>query len=371
MASDDHKDEPKATDAEGPDASEGSEEQGAERTVPRSEPPSPGDRAQAAADYAKAAAGDARAAADEAKAADRIAEELAVEARYEAAIAGDARSRDEAEAAADEAAKAHEEAEKARRMARAAAGDAKLASDAARHGDVETAERAAELADRAAGLAEAEAHDAVVHAATARRHELRADLASMRPQSVQASEAPLRTRPALLLAEFDTTAAVLHAAEEVRDAGYDRWDVHSPFPVHGMDRAMGLGQSHLGWIVFAMGWLGFLGAFAMMYWMNGIDYPLIIGGKPPESIPSMVPILFECTVLFAGVAAVVAMLGLNRLPRHHHPVFWSERFERCSDDRFFISVEAEDPKFDLVATRSLLESLSPTHVELVEEEERP
>ena len=177
-------------------------------------------------------------------------------------------------------------------------------------------------------------------------------------------------RPALYLAEFETTADVLHAAEKVREAGYQSWDVHTPFPVHGMDKAMGLGQSHLGWICLLAGMTGLLGGFAMMYWMNGIDYPLIVGGKPPESVPSMVPIMFECTVLLTGFGALFGMLGLNKLPRHHHPIFYSERFERCSDDRFFISIEAGDPKFDLDGTRDLLESLHPSHLELVEEELR-
>jgi hypothetical protein len=174
--------------------------------------------------------------------------------------------------------------------------------------------------------------------------------------------------PALFLAEFETTGAVLKAAEKVRDAGFERWDVHTPFPIHGMDAAMGLGQSRLGPIAFAAGLTGLLGAFAMMWWMNGIDYALVVGGKPPEAIPSMVPILFECTVLLSGLTCLFGMLGLNKLPRHHHPIFYSDRFERASDDRFFISIEAGDPKFDLTATRELLESLSPSYVELVEEE---
>ncbi len=173
--------------------------------------------------------------------------------------------------------------------------------------------------------------------------------------------------PALYLAEFDTTSGVLHAAEKVRDAGFTKWDVHTPFPIHGMDGAMGLTESKLGLIVFGAGATGLIGAFLMMLWMNGIDYPLIIGGKPPESIPSMVPILFECTVLLSGITAVFGMLGLNKLPRHHHPIFYSKRFERGSDDRFFISIEAGDPKFDLDKTRELLSSLHPTHIELVEE----
>jgi hypothetical protein len=130
---------------------------------------------------------------------------------------------------------------------------------------------------------------------------------------------------------------------------------------------MGLGQSHLGWIAFFMGLTGCIGGFAMMYWMNGVDYPLIVGGKPPAAIPSMAPILFECTVLLTGIGTVFGMLGLNKLPRHHHPIFYSERFERGSDDKFFISIEAQDAKFDLDETKELLLSLHPTHVELVEE----
>lgn len=178
----------------------------------------------------------------------------------------------------------------------------------------------------------------------------------------------MEMRPALMLAEFDNTRDLLHAAEKVRDAGFARWDVHTPFPVHGMDKAMGLGQSHLGWICFGGGLTGLIGAYLMMYFMNGVDYPLIIGGKPPESIPSMVPIMFECTILLTGFAAVFGMLGLNKLPRHHHPIFYSERFERCTDDKFFISIEAADPKFDVEETRTFLDTLHPTHLELVEEE---
>ncbi|RLB49362.1 MAG: DUF3341 domain-containing protein [Deltaproteobacteria bacterium] len=173
--------------------------------------------------------------------------------------------------------------------------------------------------------------------------------------------------PALYLAEFDTTHDVLHAAEKVRDAGFEKWDVHTPFPVHGMDAAMGLSDSKLGLLVFAAGAVGLVGGFAMMMGMNGIDYPIIIAGKPAESLPSMIPILFETTVLLSGITAVFGMLALNGLPRHHHPVFYSTRFERGSDDKFFISIEVGDPKFDLEKTRELLASLHPTHLELVEE----
>ncbi|GAB4197999.1 MAG: DUF3341 domain-containing protein [Sandaracinaceae bacterium] len=177
-----------------------------------------------------------------------------------------------------------------------------------------------------------------------------------------------KKRPVLYLAEFETPKDVFRAAEKVRDAGYRRWDVHTPFPVHGMDRAMGLSDSRLGWIVLACGLTGCSLAFLLIWFTNGVDYPIVIGGKPPFSFPSMVPVMFELTILLSAFGAVLGMLGLNQLPRHHHPVFYSERFERGTDDRFFISVEASDEKFDLEGTRALLESLSPTHLELIQEE---
>lgn len=175
-------------------------------------------------------------------------------------------------------------------------------------------------------------------------------------------------RPLLYLAEFDSPDAVIHAAEKVRDAGYEDWDVHTPYPVHGMDKAMGLGDSHLGWIVLVAGLTGLASAVAMIQWMNGIDYPVIIGGKPGDAYASMVPIMFELTVLLSAFGAFLGMFHLNRLPQHHHPIFYSDRFESASCDRFFISVEAQDKRFDLDRTLALLESLHPSHVELVEGE---
>lgn len=179
-----------------------------------------------------------------------------------------------------------------------------------------------------------------------------------------------KMRPALLLAEYLTPGACMRAAEKLRDAGYTKFDTHTPFPVHGMDRAMGMPDSKLGWIVLCCGLTGTSVAFAMMHWMNNIDYPIIIGGKPASvaSIPSMVPIMFELTILLSALGAVFGMFHLNRIPRHHHPVFESERFKGFSDDKFFVSVEVEDPKFKLDRTRELLDKTSPSHVELVEEE---
>jgi hypothetical protein len=181
------------------------------------------------------------------------------------------------------------------------------------------------------------------------------------------SEKPVR--PALMLAEFNSAADVLHGAEKLRDAGYTKFDAHSPFPVHGMDKAMGLPDSKLGWIVLCFGCTGTFLAWLMMYWMNGVDYPIVIGGKPPGTLPSMVPIMFEVTVLLSALSAVFGMLHLNRLPQHHHPIFASERFKGFSDDKFFLSVEVEDPKYDANRTRALFESAHAAAVEVVNDEE--
>lgn len=178
------------------------------------------------------------------------------------------------------------------------------------------------------------------------------------------------SRPVVLLAEYDSAKDVMHAAEKVRDAGYEKWDVHTPFPVHGMDKAMGLSDSNVGWIALAAGSTGLTIAFLLMWWTNGVDYPYIIGGKPAFSLPSMIPVMFELTVLLSGFGAVFGMLGLNMLPKHNHPLFESARFERVTDDKFFISIEAADPKFDLEDTKQLLVETHPTEVELIEEEEQ-
>jgi hypothetical protein len=177
-----------------------------------------------------------------------------------------------------------------------------------------------------------------------------------------------KKRPAIMLAEFATPDDVVHAAEKVRDAGYQKWDVHTPYPLHGMDAAMGLGDSPLGWLVLVMALTGLASATALMVWANGIEYPIIIGGKPPISLPSMVPICFELTILFSALGCFFGMLGFNQLPKHNHPVFESERFKGFSTDKFFISVEAADPQFDVAHTRRFLESLHPSFIELVEEE---
>ncbi len=170
-----------------------------------------------------------------------------------------------------------------------------------------------------------------------------------------------------VLARFETPGKLLRACEQVRDAGYTRWDAHTPFPVHGLDRAMGLKASVLPWIVLVLGLGGAAGAMLMQWWISAVAYPLVISGKPFFSWQAFVPVTFEIAVLLAALGAVFGMLGLNRLPMHHHPLFDSKEFARASDDGFFISVESWDPKFDAAQTRQLLESSGAAHIETIEQ----
>ena len=170
-----------------------------------------------------------------------------------------------------------------------------------------------------------------------------------------------------IVAEYDSAAAIYQAAKKVTDAGYRRVDSHTPFPIHGMDAALKQGPSHLGWLVICGGLTGILAAQGMMYWMNGVDYPLIVSGKPGYAWPSTIPITFELMVLLSALAAVFGMFAMNGLPRLHHPIFKHPTFHRASDDKFFLSVQAKDPMFDQTKTVQLLTELGGTNVELIEE----
>ena len=170
-----------------------------------------------------------------------------------------------------------------------------------------------------------------------------------------------------LLAEFETTSKLLHACERLRDEGYSRWDAHAPFPVHGLDRAMGLRPSRLPFVVLVMALSGGAAAFALQWWIHAWDYPLVISGKPFFSWPAFIPVTFEVTVLFGALGAFLGMLHFNRLPQHYHSLFRSQRFERVTDDKFFISVEARDPRYDAKGTAKLLEEIGATNVEMVPE----
>ncbi|HYE01878.1 MAG TPA: DUF3341 domain-containing protein [Phycisphaerales bacterium] len=170
-----------------------------------------------------------------------------------------------------------------------------------------------------------------------------------------------------MMAEYATPADFYHACEAVRNAGYTRWDSFSPFPVHGIDVAMGLRPTRLPLVVATLGFTGAGLGYLMQLWMTQVDYPLVVQGKPYEAWEPRVPITFELGILFTAFTCLIGMLAMNALPRLYHPLMKKERFLRVSDDRFVICVEAADPKFDPAQTRRLLESAHGTNVDLVEE----
>lgn len=169
-----------------------------------------------------------------------------------------------------------------------------------------------------------------------------------------------------LLAEFRSARDIFSACEKVRDAGYRKWDALTPFPVHGLDKAMGLPASRLPWIIFAAAMIGAVGGMAMQWWVATQAYPLVISGKPLFSWQAFIPVTFEVAILFGASAAVLGMLGLNKLPMYYHPLFRSRRMERVTDDRFFIAIEAADAKYDPVHTANFLKEVGATHIERVE-----
>jgi len=174
-------------------------------------------------------------------------------------------------------------------------------------------------------------------------------------------------RPYAIMAEFETPADVLHAAEKVNEQGFRCWDVFTPFPIHGMDRAMGLRNSKVGWFSFIGGVTGYTTGMLIIWWMNAVNYPIIIGGKPMFSPFAAFPPSYELTILFGSFGALLGMLFLNRLPRLHHPLLKNKRFALVTHDRYFIVIESDDAKFSETETRKLLETLGSRHIELVEE----
>lgn len=193
---------------------------------------------------------------------------------------------------------------------------------------------------------------------------------------VRGAESPKRLWG--LLAEFDNPAQILHAAERVRHAGYTLWDCHTPFPVHGLDAAMGIRRTILPVLVFMGGLTGATLALVLQIFTNGTSlsvwalvwvtgYPFLISGKPLWSIPAFIPVMFELTVLLSALTAAFGMFLLNGLPRHSHPLLSNRHFLRASDDRFYVSIDARDPNFLRSRTEGLLRSLGARRVEAVED----
>ena len=170
-----------------------------------------------------------------------------------------------------------------------------------------------------------------------------------------------------LLGEFPEVSTVVEAARKTRADGYKIWDVHSPFPIHGIDAVIGIRPTVLPWLVLCGGLTGLCTGLGLQWFCNAYDYPFLISGKPLFSLPANVPIIFELTVLCSALTAVFGMLGLNRLPTLYNPLFKSERFRRVTNDRFFIVIDGSDAKFDATTTAEFLQSLGATAVERIED----
>jgi hypothetical protein len=170
-----------------------------------------------------------------------------------------------------------------------------------------------------------------------------------------------------LMAEYKDVDSVMVAARRVRDAGYTVWDVHSPFPIHGIDKAMGIRPTILPWIVLGAGLTGLVTGIGLTVWTMTIGYPYLISGKPYNSFPAWVPVIFELTILFSALAAVFGMLMLNKLPMLYNPLLNHPRFRRVTDDRFFLVIDVQDERFDETETLRLLEATDPVVVERVED----
>ncbi|MCH7781620.1 DUF3341 domain-containing protein [candidate division KSB1 bacterium] len=169
-----------------------------------------------------------------------------------------------------------------------------------------------------------------------------------------------------VIAEFANPGALLGAAEKVREAGYSKYDCHSPFPIHGMDAAMKLPRSPLALIIALVAFAALGAILFLQYWTNAVDYPFVISGKPLVSYQAYAPVGFAFTVLAAGIGTFVIMLILNGLPRLHNPLFFSEGISKATDDGFFISIEHKDGKFDKNKTRNFLESIGGNNIELLQ-----
>lgn len=170
-----------------------------------------------------------------------------------------------------------------------------------------------------------------------------------------------------IIAEYETPEELLRAVKRAREGGYTRMDAYSPFPIHGLAEAIGFEDHKVPWTTFFAGVIGAIAGFSLQYYISVVNYPLNVGGRPFLSWPSFIPVTFETTVLFAAFGAFIGMLVFNGLPQPYHPIFNAPRFERASQDRFFLCIEASDPLFDRANTRHFLEATGARMVSEVED----
>ena len=174
--------------------------------------------------------------------------------------------------------------------------------------------------------------------------------------------APEPTGPYAVVAEFDSADVLVDAAEKTRLAGFKKLDAYSPFPIHGLSEAIGFHDKKVPFFIFCGGVLGAFTGFTLQWYTATIDYPMNVGGKPFNSLPSFVPITFECTVLFSAFTAAISMFAFNGLPKPYHSIFNTPGFERASQDRFFLAIESTGDHFDAEAAKKFLLTLSPINV---------
>ena len=170
------------------------------------------------------------------------------------------------------------------------------------------------------------------------------------------------SKPWGLMAQFDSATAIVKAARLAREAGFTKLDAYSPYPIHQLDEALRLPRTKLPWLVLTGGIMGTLGGLSLEYWASVIAYPMNIGGRPYASWVSFIIPAYETTILLASLTAVIGMIALNGLPMPYHPVFNVPEFASASGDRFFLTIETSDPKFDAVTTLKFLEGLHPLGV---------
>ena len=169
-----------------------------------------------------------------------------------------------------------------------------------------------------------------------------------------------------IVAEFTSAEALLEATQQTSNEGYREMDTYTPFPIHGLSDAMRFHDIRVPWFIFTGGLIGAFTGYTLQWYTAAVDYPLNVGGKPLNSLPSFFPVTFECTILFSAITAFICMFGLNGLPKPYHPIFNTPGFQRATVDRFFLAIEATDPKFDPETTAEFLRGLGAVSVSEVE-----